>query len=672
MRRALLDVVSAIVTEVPLLLLIDDAHSIDSSTAQFLSELAARCANKPIGIVVASRPAPAPDTRPARYRAFASLPLSGLATQYTRSFVRQIAIDRGISLSDDVESHIVNYSDGNPFCALEMLEQCLSTGLRAEPPASVLDLINERSERLTAEAAGMLRMILVLARQCTLERLGHALEVPTDRLLRLVTELARERLIESVGSVISIRHDLIALAVQRNIEGLSLPLLHRRAAIVLESEALATHSPALNWDCITHWKLAGDFPRALSLVCSLATHLIAVGHPQVAAEHLSEAMHFAASPKEAARLRELLARALALSDQWHRAADECDEARRTLSATPTDDSELALLSLEAMWRLGSPPLSIYAEAMTILRAPERSPKLRIGAAIWALVVADNLCSIKLAILAYREARVLLRCASHDRSTEAHVDIIFHTNFGNIDRAAVRARELVAAASEKNGAVKYCRELRHAAHVFETAGEVDRAEESLRAALDAALRNSLHGPAGAASDALCSLSLRFRSLSSAEHWYLKASEYASGVDDPELQHSLLIKKQKLLLALGQRDDAAQCSASSLTTIMSDDVVRRRASALAVHARCCLPDKSDQADSHILAALSSTYEATKRFGGQDYLCVTLCRWLSLSGESAAARKTLREYATRIRREPQPYTNELRLLFEEPRGRSSLLVT
>ena len=62
------------------------------------------------------------------------------------------------------------------------------------------------------------------------------------------------------------RHDLLGMSALSGVSELSLKLLHRHAAMVLEGEIDEESSPDFLWDCAEHWEKAGERERAVELV----------------------------------------------------------------------------------------------------------------------------------------------------------------------------------------------------------------------------------------------------------------------------------------------------------------------------------------------------------------------------------------------------------------------
>jgi class 3 adenylate cyclase/tetratricopeptide (TPR) repeat protein len=177
----------------PLLLIVENLHWIDASSAEFLQSLAERLAGHPILLVVTARPAtPALVVPPVEE----TIPLDGLSDREGRGMV--LALLGATSASDELFEVLLSRAEGNPLYLEEIVRQLREgdglvvidghAALRSvdvRVPATIHDIIAARVDRLGEALKLALQGGSVVGRQFTIPVLRRVLQTNGELLGRL-------------------------------------------------------------------------------------------------------------------------------------------------------------------------------------------------------------------------------------------------------------------------------------------------------------------------------------------------------------------------------------------------------------------------------------------------------------------------------------------------------
>ncbi|MCB9655163.1 MAG: diguanylate cyclase [Deltaproteobacteria bacterium] len=251
---------------------IDDAHWIDSSTRTILSRLDEDLGQTPLLLLATVRTGPehaeaaehfATSVKTNLNPVVSTLPLGPLA-------VRELVQD--FLQTDDIASELVDRivarSGGNPLSALEHVQALLEEGVlrfewgrwilqaegieRLELPDRILDLIVRRLNALGPEALSVLSVAALLGARFDREILRNVVpeeEISIDEALVMATSA---QVIESLGrGKYAFLHDRLREGLVAALDEEMRPALHRRIAQALDKEHLKPHLTS-SWGDLAH------------------------------------------------------------------------------------------------------------------------------------------------------------------------------------------------------------------------------------------------------------------------------------------------------------------------------------------------------------------------------------------------------------------------------------
>jgi DNA-binding CsgD family transcriptional regulator len=232
----------------PLLVVLDDLQWADGATLLVLSTLPQRLEGSPILWLLARR---SNEGRPAVRQAVTRLRGHGAE----RLALSALAADAVADVISDVlrlpaDDHLLALAAparGNPFLVIELLEGLREEGRLDEepdraPPRRVTDLLRDRLDRLSPEAAHAVQIAAVLGPCFAPEQLAAMLSRTVAQLVPLLEEAMRADLLVDAGDTLAFRHDLLregALAcvpasVRRAVQREAVAILLDRGAAPVE------------------------------------------------------------------------------------------------------------------------------------------------------------------------------------------------------------------------------------------------------------------------------------------------------------------------------------------------------------------------------------------------------------------------------------------------------
>ena len=196
---ALRDVFLRVSDAGPLVLVIENVHWIDVSSAEFLAHLIAGAPGHPLFLVMSMRPPVLPWLDALRAEAVA---VAGLDIGEIREMAcTLLAVD---DVADDLFAILVEKGDGNPLYVEEILHQLRETGglvleggqarlgqADVKVPATIQDIIAARVDRLADRLKLTLQGAAVVGRRFGVTLLSRVIDVPADAVQRQLEDLHR-------------------------------------------------------------------------------------------------------------------------------------------------------------------------------------------------------------------------------------------------------------------------------------------------------------------------------------------------------------------------------------------------------------------------------------------------------------------------------------------------
>jgi eukaryotic-like serine/threonine-protein kinase len=277
-QQRLLDSVLTLLTmlaaQMPLLLVVDDAHWADSSSLNLLRYLARRGRGLPLLLVLTYREVELNEARGLnellfdlqRERLATRLKLKRLTPEQTRDLLATLFAEE---ITPEFLQGIYQETEGNPFFVEEVCKVLIESGQlsrqdgRWQRPPDMADMRIPQSVRLAIETRvtklpqsvqEVLHLASVVGRRFEFDLLYQMAELDEDNLIEALEQAERAQLIQEVsaegGGRFSFAHALIPTTLAEGLSGLRRRRLHRRVAAVIEErnphdyEALAYHYEA--------------------------------------------------------------------------------------------------------------------------------------------------------------------------------------------------------------------------------------------------------------------------------------------------------------------------------------------------------------------------------------------------------------------------------------------
>ncbi len=266
-RDLLFDRLSEFVTETaaekPLVLVFDDLHWCDESSAAAIHFVARMNRERPLFGILASRAADISDNVAAQ-QAVAGLKREGVLTEIDIGPLGEndlAALIRERAPGADAEK-LSRQCGGNPLLAIELA--------RAEQEGasstSVTDLVGERLSRLSVDGAEVLQWAAVLNPRIDVDAIATLADIDAAVVSEVLESAVRQGMLTVTGDGLSFSHDLLARAAYATLSPLRRQVMHRRVAKQLEESAALDLNRAA--DLAHHASQSGDAALAARAMVS--------------------------------------------------------------------------------------------------------------------------------------------------------------------------------------------------------------------------------------------------------------------------------------------------------------------------------------------------------------------------------------------------------------------
>jgi DNA-binding CsgD family transcriptional regulator len=338
---------AGLVSETPLVLVVDDAHWADDPSLQWLLFLARRLGDMPLSLALAARPSSAGDwPEPLsllRDEAQVSVVTPHVLSETASTIVVRRVLDADAEQAFCGACHAA--SGGNPFYLRELIAAVHADGIppTAESASQVRSLAPEgigrsvlvRLGRMSDAAGALARCVAVLGAGAELRHAAKLAELEVDAAEAAADALVAAGLLDA-GRPLRLAHPVVRTTLYAELPQGARSRLHRRAASMLAADGA-------DLDAVAAHLLAAE-PRdeswAIDVLSQAATRAMARGAPATAAAYLRRAFTEPASPVQRASLLHHLGVAESLAGDAG-GADALREAMR-LARSPRQRAEIAL------------------------------------------------------------------------------------------------------------------------------------------------------------------------------------------------------------------------------------------------------------------------------------------------------------------------------------------
>ena len=663
LRLASCDLLESVVSEGPLVLVIDDAHWCDDASIRLLQHMVAHTAALPVLWALTARDE---GKHEAVREALADVPgetmrLAPLSPERANELFGALA-SRADQPAGPVSVELTTaVTGGNPLFVLELARHVRETGQASSLPQSLRALIRDRAARLTPIAQHVLHTCAVLGRHASVPRVAGVLEISTAELLASIQELDALGIVGAhrEAEALSI-HDLWRDELLGGLLPAALKLLHHRCGLVMEAECRASRSPSMVWEAAQHLLGGGSESRALSLLEESAQHQLDNGLPTDAARTFELAVQAATTDVD--RLRAMSGRIMAL----RRAADWLElsaalgpaiELADRTALLPNPHSDLELLQTEAMWRTEADPARSFERSLACALDGAASPAHRAQAALQSAILADNICKFEVLEQLNRMASTASAPSANTHARLLSIRLIFDSTRGDLDDAIERGAQLIALERDAGSVRGLSRALCYSCHAHRMLGDFDRALSSAGEALELAERHKLIGEAASAADIILSVYLHAENLSAAASWIMRSRALAQRVGARYATAGLAFNQSIYHLMLDDATSAAQCIQPYAENHFTDPIVRQRMLILSILVRISIANTDLQRLRELGPLLEGALRLRRSTGPHDFHVASYARTLETLGNRSGAVAYVKDFVATGRRDRTELSEELR---------------
>jgi DNA-binding SARP family transcriptional activator/tetratricopeptide (TPR) repeat protein len=668
-KGAIVELVAAVAHEVRLLLVIDDFDHSDKWSADIVADLIAASRSQPLVILVSARSATGSVAKLiAANRGLRLHNLKPLSRSDSRTLIQSLTSASHGGVSSDLQDLYVEMSEGNPLSIHELAHYWENCGHLAPIPPSIEETLQRRVSDLDGRASNLLQAIVLLGQNATTDRLVRLLGMSRSEVLSELEILERARIVRWESGALSCTHNRLAELVRVRLSSTASISLHGRIANLLRSELEPPHNSRILWDCAYHYYSAGSQLEGIDLLSRCSDRLLKVGLPHEAVSVWEQALNMCRTDEERVVTQEKLITALrALGDlsRISNAAAEVLRLRRALQLQSPVWADWQIDVLEAKMYALENVEPILVEASACLVDESTAPDTRVRAGICAMICACNLQDPGRLTRIHDLLLSLATTIPFQETDRLIVELIYHTELGNLEEGAAAGRDLVALARRTGSPSFLAQSLRRHARALRLLGNFGDALAALNEAMQLAQWMGSR-----------SYVLRARShiaLALIEQGDLRAARdlLSRGMtrEDRRCFPYRVIEMAQLraMLALieGNELEAKRVCDSRL---FSNWRIRSSRSSgrimyysLAVSALFWIPREVTSHWRKQTLRLEREFLRLQDSGEQDFIALALCKSLLAQGQNSHARAILTDYVEKHRRERYPVPKYLRDLLK-----------
>ncbi|MFI5233503.1 MAG: ATP-binding protein [Gemmatimonadales bacterium] len=667
LRRAAGDLLESVVSEGPLVLVIDDVHWCDDASLRLLQHLIVHCAALPVMWTLTAR-------HEGKYEAVRealadvkgeTMRLSPLSPERANELFGALSSRSGgdpPAVSAELTTAVTG---GNPLFVLELARHVRETRQASSLPQSLRALIRDRAARLSPTAQHVLHTCAVLGRYSSVPRVAGVLEIGTGDLLGSIEELDALGIVGAgrAGEALSI-HDLWRDELLSALLPAAEKLLHHRCGLVLEAECRVSRSPSMVWEAARHLLASGSESRALSLLEESAQHQLDNGLPAEAAQTFELAVE--ASTTDADRLRAMtgLIAALRKAADWTRLASVVEPAIELTSRTallPTPHSDLELLQTEVMWRTESDLDRSLDRSLGCAFDETASPGHRAHAGLLAAILADNICRFSDLRRLNEVARALGASRPGTQAPCIGIQLIYESILGSVDDAAECGAKYVSCERNAGSVRALARALLFSCHPYRLLDEPDRALAAVHETLEIAERHNLVGEAASAADIGLTIHLERGDAAGARPWIARARALASRVGARYALASHATNEAIYRLLLHEPEAAMRSIEPYVANHLADPIVRQRMLYLSILARVFVSRGDHDRLRALVPSLEAALAVRRSTGVHDFHVASYAHALAELGDRPSAVAYVATFIASGKRDRTQRSSELESLLD-----------
>lgn len=656
LREALIasfqDLLDALAEESPLLIVIDDLHNADSASKDILRSLFAHTSTHSVIWIATSRSSQrdvmgdssTPDV-------LTSLYVPPLEIGDATVLAEAIANTQRSPLDFDECTTVAIAGGGNPLFVRELSVHRSTHGATHALPSSLLQLIRERLQHMSAPTLRLLRVTTLLGSLATPARVRALMGRHASDMVTLIEELEVEGVLYLSSSHTLDLHECWQQVVAEQMSAAPRAALSLECAHLLCAPDETPQRAEVAWRAAMLYADAGENARALELYHWYGHEMLERGLPSEASDIFERALQLARTDSERHMLLTSLARA-----QHSRGllADVVAIVDRALNLSPTSASRgtleyatLLTLRCESLAKLHRDHRSDLAALAELASNASLPPEARQSVCLLGigLVYADTTSPLErfffdTSISTTEEAGV--------STAGCLVSLIYFAEQGN--EAEVRRVNslLESLEGEKIPAALRCRALRYRTSALRFVGDTATVESLAERAIELSIRSGVVSEAVRTAEAMAFARLDAEDHDGALQWIERWNDLASSPGNPQEKQAMTHLRGRRYAQLGEYEKALAVYSSRFELTSRDLLQKRRAVDLATIAVSMAGVGDIEKGRQILFSLKEIIEANRASFQLDYIVEMCLRAFVLTGDRAICQTWASAYLERRARE------------------------
>ena len=534
-RRAVIDLVSAISEEKPRIWVVEDVHWVDDRTWELLCDLMDRISGMRMVLLLTSREPHARPVRPQRMPpALALRRLPPLTREQSALLSRAIGQDLSATITDEISDWLVRASEGIPLFLRSLVNHWIATGDAGGVPPTLHGVIDQRLSQLGSDALRVIQTGTLLGRWATVPRVVRVLELRANEMLQYIEQIESLGAFAADGGNLLAAHELVARAAHARLSRFALETLHRRAGEVLLAEAHEARTPELLLSALEHIAACGDMPWLARETMGVVTQLTELGVPERGLAALRRVDVAVLSPTDRSAMKHAIAKLLVRAGEYSRALDthaDGDTLPPVTEALTDAEADAGLSLADSLYRADREVdrARLVAFMVAVAECAHLARTTRLRAVDMGLIMIANECDAPLARRIFHAVRIT-DAEIHENDTCRRVAILYHAQFGDRARAIAIAKSLYARAKSEATSIDTYSDALRAGVALKLCGRGTGHLDALALALDISIRSNLDG------------------LSVNAAWHLALSYLE--LDEPQLLRAGIEQVKRLYLRSGE--------------------------------------------------------------------------------------------------------------------------
>ncbi len=429
--RALCDLVEAVASELPLVVMVDNSDWMDPASVDAVSEVLTMDRLQPLLLVLTARTKSSSLTRGSlQHQAhwLRAVPLTRKASAELFDALLNLV---GATAAPSVAGNCLQTARGNALFLRALAADVTSFSAETMATSSLGRALTSRVRQLSDDALRAFVATAILGKYVTPSRLMEVAGLSSEALIPSLHALEGLGFIGSDLDDSSSAHPLLSQVALAEMPAMTRRLMHASAAAALVTSEPATTDVARLWDAAEHWAQAGDPAKAVELLCTCADHCLRIGQPIVGCELLNRASSLHQGPGRRVILERLINSARLAGN--YKLVREAISEYRTVSVddprAPVHD-DFELFDLEAARLAGGSTLEFIPQYSKCLTSVNGDAHHRLMAATHLVIAYDLALEPGLATTAYHHTDDILPSSPQLMADREKLDLLYHCFVGN--------------------------------------------------------------------------------------------------------------------------------------------------------------------------------------------------------------------------------------------------